>query len=180
MTGKATLKRPSLLSVAALVARAEAAQQVRSGVYFLIRNHKVIYVGKTIHIDARVARHAQYRQFDSWTWLPCAVEDLEKVERAYLNALLPEGNLDPTTLRLKGGSPWNLPPIPENPWANVTAESWNAIAADDHDDDKSVPTISDRRIEWMRRLRAMKADPSIALADFGVSPFSDDWSPKLT
>lgn len=99
-----------LLSPEAIIAQAVPACPIMCGVYFLIRDGKVVYVGQSVHISNRIAAHAQRKQFDCWSWLPCEIEGLDALERAYINALMPEDNRDHVTERLRNPRPnWQSP-----------------------------------------------------------------------
>lgn len=69
------------------------------GIYFLISDGEIKYVGQAISVSARVAQHAATRSFDAWAWVPCRKNHLDALERAYLNKLLPAWNRDVETLR---------------------------------------------------------------------------------
>lgn len=70
-----------------------------SGIYFLWRGDTVVYVGQTKAGFSRIATHmASMRSFDGVSFIRCDIADLDRAERAYLDALLPEYNLDPTTV----------------------------------------------------------------------------------
>lgn len=65
-----------------------------SGVYFLIRGGEVVYVGQSIDVLNRIARHRREgRQFDAYAYMECLREDLDRLERVYIRALVPEGNM---------------------------------------------------------------------------------------
>lgn len=64
-----------------------------SGIYFLIEENEVIYVGKSTDAYTRVADHrARGRKFSRFTVLPCPESQLHEVESAYIAVLQPEGN----------------------------------------------------------------------------------------
>lgn len=158
-----------LLSEAQIIAAAAPLGPPRVGIYFLIRDGGVAYVGQARDVVLRVADHAKWRRFDHWAWVPCAIGDLNRVERAYLDAFIPGDNRDPATIRLKGG------------WAAWTASSAASQAAETVPEPQpelhteAPPAYFDRsaaQTEWMRRLRMMKADPTLTLKDFGPSPFA--------
>jgi hypothetical protein len=173
-----------ILPVETILAGAIPAQPVKTGIYFLIKDNKVIYVGQSRNITCRLAGHAQSKTFDSWYWIPCEVERLNEVERVYIRTLLPVENMDSTSRKLRAISrrprakkdPAKLPdpvqiPAPgtaQKPSANV--RSRDLIEALDID----RPA---RQAEWMRRLRAVKADKSLRIdGDFGPDPFSLEWT----
>jgi hypothetical protein len=98
-----------MLTADAIVAIATPADPIRCGIYFLIRDGQIVYVGQSIHITARIANHALLKQFDSWAWTPCEVDALDALERAYINALMPDDNRDHVTQRRrKPPSQWQI------------------------------------------------------------------------
>lgn len=63
------------------------------GIYFLIRNDEVIYVGQSIDILNRVSKHRREgKVFDSYSFIECAKENLNLLESTYITALIPELN----------------------------------------------------------------------------------------
>lgn len=80
--------------------------QRRRGVYFLIENEDVVYVGQSIDIDARIAQHRKTKAFDEALGisLPDAdTDELVRVEAMFLRAMRP---------RLNGASTIPNPPPP--------------------------------------------------------------------
>jgi hypothetical protein len=64
-----------------------------SGVYFLIRQSVIIYVGQTTNLLNRLAKHQRSgRRFDSFAYIPCPPEQLEELEGIYIAMLVPEEN----------------------------------------------------------------------------------------
>jgi hypothetical protein len=64
-----------------------------SGVYFLIRESTIYYVGQTVRVLDRLARHKRDgRKFDSFAFIPCPPEQLDELEAVYIAMLMPEGN----------------------------------------------------------------------------------------
>jgi hypothetical protein len=61
------------------------------GVYFLIRQGKIVYVGQSKNVFYRVSQHAQ-RQTDRWAFVPCELEELDVVESLYIHLIRPEDN----------------------------------------------------------------------------------------
>lgn len=63
------------------------------GVYFLMRGPDVYYVGQTTNLLYRLYKHRKNgRKFDGFAFIPCAVEDLNRLESAYIAMLLPGEN----------------------------------------------------------------------------------------
>lgn len=66
---------------------------VNCGVYFLIDKGRIIYVGQSINVMARVSRHLREdKGFDSFAVVTCKREELDKTEEMYLMALMPRLN----------------------------------------------------------------------------------------
>lgn len=65
-----------------------------SGIYFLIKRREVIYVGQSVDVLGRIARHRREgRDFDAYTYIECPPEELDQLERQYIRALVPELNM---------------------------------------------------------------------------------------
>jgi hypothetical protein len=94
-------KSGPLLALAAILATALPIEPVRCGIYFLIRDGQIVYVGQSVNVTIRIASHATMRRFDSWSWVPCERAGLNAMERAYIDALMPEENLDSMTRRAR-------------------------------------------------------------------------------
>lgn len=55
------------------------------GIYFLILNNHVVYVGQSRHsIHARIKSHLREKTFDRYFILPCEPEDLDYLETKYI------------------------------------------------------------------------------------------------
>lgn len=64
-----------------------------SGIYFLIRAGEVVYVGQSLDVLHRIARHRREgRPFDAYAVLECTVDKLDELERLYIRAFVPEDN----------------------------------------------------------------------------------------
>jgi hypothetical protein len=60
------------------------------GVYFLVRDGVVVYVGQSVNVYARVYSHKQSgKVFDSFAFTPCEREELDMLESLYIHALCP-------------------------------------------------------------------------------------------
>lgn len=81
-----------------ILARAVALNSL-SGVYFLIRDGKVTYVGQAKNVMARINAHIGEKQFDSFSFLPVAADKLDAIEALYIVWLRPAENVTrPTSL----------------------------------------------------------------------------------
>lgn len=88
-----------MISTESIIAAAQPWPQSDCGIYFLLVGGQIMYVGKSTNIVFRIATHTLMRTFDSWSWVPCAKRNLEALERAYINALMPPWNCDSITVK---------------------------------------------------------------------------------
>jgi len=65
-----------------------------SGIYFLVQDQEVVYVGQSVNIYSRIAQHPD-KKFQKYAFVPCEVELLDKLESLYIHTLKPRlnGNL---------------------------------------------------------------------------------------
>lgn len=65
-----------------------------SGVYFLVHLGKVVYVGQSVGVQARIAQHAAEgaKEFTHAFFLPVPPSDLDAVEASFIRALRPPYN----------------------------------------------------------------------------------------
>jgi hypothetical protein len=63
------------------------------GVYFLVAQGEVVYVGQSVNVYARVQGHAASKKFDSWFYVPAELAELNDLERLYIEALAPPLNV---------------------------------------------------------------------------------------
>jgi hypothetical protein len=64
----------------------------RSGVYMFLRGDAVIYVGQSLHVDARIPGHGVRMKYTSVIWIQVPEQDLDDYEGALIRALDPECN----------------------------------------------------------------------------------------
>lgn len=79
-----------------------------SGIYFLIRDKKIVYVGKSVNVHARVATHQKQKEFDQINFVECPVEQLHQIEQLYIRKFNPELNI--------AGRTDHLPALEEIEW----------------------------------------------------------------
>lgn len=89
------------LSVAALTTKtmASAAMIVKAaepwagscGVYFLVKDGEVVYVGQSKNCHGRIGQHPD-KDFDSYAFYPCSKDELDIFESAYIHYLQPRLN----------------------------------------------------------------------------------------
>ena len=63
-----------------------------TGVYFLISDGRVVYVGQSTNVYARVHHHSGVKKFDSYAYVRCAPEIMDKLESLYIHYLRPPLN----------------------------------------------------------------------------------------
>lgn len=70
--------------------------QRSTGVYFLIHQRKVVYVGQSVCILSRIQTHSvdPGKVFDHYTYVECSAEKLDILESLYIHLLRPPLNGD--------------------------------------------------------------------------------------
>lgn len=79
-----------------------------SGVYFLIRAGKIVYVGKSVNVHARIAEHQKSKEFDQINFIECPEDHLCRLELMYIRKFNPELNI--------AGRNDHLPALEEIEW----------------------------------------------------------------
>jgi hypothetical protein len=62
-----------------------------TGVYFLVKGDKVVYVGQSVNVYSRIAQH-QDKDFDRFAFVACDKGLLDNLESLYIHVLKPELN----------------------------------------------------------------------------------------
>ena len=62
------------------------------GVYHLISNGEVIYVGQTINVECRISDHKTSYEFDSYAFFKCKTSDMSDLEAEHIVKFSPENN----------------------------------------------------------------------------------------
>ena len=63
------------------------------GVYFLVHDGRVVYVGQSVNVIARIAQHiADGKKFSRMAYVPCNRENLDVLESLYIHLLRPPLN----------------------------------------------------------------------------------------
>lgn len=90
LTGKALLLSDE-------IAAASTPWEPLIGVYFLLNGDRVVYVGQSVNVFARITQHstAGVIKFDRYALVPCQKDWLDKIESLYIHCLRPamNGNL---------------------------------------------------------------------------------------
>lgn len=65
------------------------------GIYFLLHEAVVVYVGQSKDLFYRIARHARdgEKVFDAFTYILCSEDELDKMEELYITAMVPRYNM---------------------------------------------------------------------------------------
>jgi len=85
-----TLTNKTLLSETDIVSAANI-WELATGVYFLIDSGRVVYVGQSVNVYARIASHND-KVFDSFAFIPCDKNVLDSLESLYIHILRPALN----------------------------------------------------------------------------------------
>ena len=88
LANKVTSK--TLISAETIVAAAKPWERF-TGVYFLISNKTIVYVGQSVNVYARLSGHGD-KNFDSFTVIPCPKEHLDVLESLYIHVMNPVFN----------------------------------------------------------------------------------------
>lgn len=64
------------------------------GIYFLIKEKKVVYVGQSVNVPTRIASHFHDKQksFENFAFIECHPDQLDVWETLYIHILKPEQN----------------------------------------------------------------------------------------
>jgi hypothetical protein len=84
ITGKALLRHDQIVE-------SSRPWQQSSGVYFLIDEDKIVYVGQSVNIYARIPNHHD-KKFDRYSYVPCKPQLLNILESLYIHCLQPKLN----------------------------------------------------------------------------------------
>jgi hypothetical protein len=90
-SARSFLRLSKLESEAEIVRRATDLSEL-AGVYFLVRNERVVYVGKSLNVYQRVASHRPSKLFDKVSFIRCHEPDLLRLEAMYISKFNPEFN----------------------------------------------------------------------------------------
>lgn len=72
------------------------------GVYFLIKNNEVVYVGQSIDVYGRLSTHKKNgKDFDSFAFIQCEKGMLNDLESLYISAFVPFMNADLGVVRYR-------------------------------------------------------------------------------
>lgn len=101
--------------------------KLSSGIYFLLRGNRVVYVGQSVDVLGRISRHRRDgRQFGAFAYIECHESDMDRLERLYIRAFVPEENTsfgNKVNMRSGGGvSGYSAPRSSVNKGSNLAAQ----------------------------------------------------------
>ncbi len=89
MKASNTLTGRAMVSVEQILESAISRDDTFPGVYFLVRDGGIIYIGQSINVFSRALEH---RNFDQWAYIPCERKQLDVLESMYIHWLRPARN----------------------------------------------------------------------------------------
>ena len=111
---------------------------IETGVYFLIRQKVVVYVGRTKNLDQRLLGHTN-KQYDDVRFFPCPESKLSYYENRWIARFKPEYNA-------KAGRPKHQDP--KNPVASYLRQSViNELRKIADEDKRSISTMIEIAVE---------------------------------
>jgi hypothetical protein len=99
LTGATLLRESEIVAASSpLVARV--------GVYFLVEDARVVYVGQSVDVFKRIAEHGRSKMFSSVAFVECRRDQLDALESLYIHLLRPKLNGN-----RRGGEPNSAAPM---------------------------------------------------------------------
>ena len=62
------------------------------GIYLLVRDNKIVYVGQSVCVESRIAQHRVDKEFDKAYFFECPANEINEVEMILIESLCPEYN----------------------------------------------------------------------------------------
>lgn len=87
LTNKGILSHKQIIETGKLFSEDECI-----GVYFLIKNNEIIYVGQSVNVFSRVGQHRYLKDFDGFKYINCKKLELDILESVYIHFLNPKLN----------------------------------------------------------------------------------------
>lgn len=77
-----------------ILKKAQSADISPCGIYFLIQNNEIVYVGKSNSVYFRISQHLKHgtKKFDSFAYIECSEEQLDVLEARYYLKFRPAYN----------------------------------------------------------------------------------------
>ncbi len=89
MKASNTLTGKAMVSVEQIIESAIPRDDTFPGVYFLVSDGRVVYVGQSVNVFSRARDH---HDVDRWAYIPCEREQLDVLESMYIHWLRPARN----------------------------------------------------------------------------------------
>jgi hypothetical protein len=74
------------------VIKSQRTREPMCGIYFLLLDNQIVYVGQTKNLHSRLTQHDRTKEFDAYHFEPCRKEYLDRREAAYIEAMRPRLN----------------------------------------------------------------------------------------
>ncbi len=71
------------------------------GIYFLVADNRVVYVGQSVNVSGRIGQHATFKKFDRVAFVACEKNQLNILESLYIHILRPPLNGNSNSKGLK-------------------------------------------------------------------------------
>lgn len=82
------------------------------GIYFLLHNDNVVYVGQSSNVEKRIIQHrCSEKQFDSYRIIPCDEDLLLYYEKRWIKQFKPVYNMPTGGSRVGAGRPRTEPSV---------------------------------------------------------------------
>jgi excisionase family DNA binding protein len=83
----------NLLNYDEIIKEAEG-NKILCGIYFLINENDVVYIGQSVNIHSRIAQHKNSKTFDKFSYIECEKSELSHLEVKYIKKFKPKYNLN--------------------------------------------------------------------------------------
>jgi len=112
---EARLGEVGLLTDAEIVSRAVPLKR-EPGIYFLIAGDRIVYIGQSTDVFARIRQHQRARRFDGFAWFPCPAHELVETEKTLILKFRPPQNTANlrTELRTKNADTQQFNDLPQS------------------------------------------------------------------
>jgi len=75
--------------------------ELHAGIYFLVKNNEVVYIGQSRSIEVRVSAHIGSKDFDKAYFFECPIEELDEIEMELIRAVKPVLNTTYVIINLR-------------------------------------------------------------------------------
>lgn len=94
MTDKESITQQYEISKEKIIANKQSLCPKLIGIYFLIKDFEIVYIGQSVNIMIRISQHAQeqIKEFDSFSIIECPVKYLASLEAHFIYKFRPRLN----------------------------------------------------------------------------------------